>query len=1320
MRRRIHRARLWLQALFATAAILLALLVGLTHLALPWLAAHPERVSALLTSRLNRPVTVDRVDGLWERNGPLLVLNGVHIAGATAERPALLIPQAELKINLFSWLNRNQTWNEFRLIGLNLTVVRDVAGDWQLRGLDMAGGAPDSGDNNSDALFELGSLVVRDLHISIEDAMASRKLNFAADEVRLVNSGSAHRVLASVRCAETQSPPLDVMVDYDSDAATGQVYFGGRQIDLASILHRYPIAGLVLEHADGRAQAWTWWQRNRLVEARVEIDLSALVMTTEAPIVLDDKRQITPRVGLDRIAFGAHWKRDEHGWQADVGDLVSVRQGELAPAANIHVEKYSPADPADQADPALATPASATYTLAARDVELAAPASIAMLSDALAPALRRWLYQADPVGTLRSLDLRSAGAADFDISARLDAIAWHALDKLPGVSGLSGTLRGDQIAMALELPAHTAFGIDSPQVFRQPLEYSEFSGTLVAYRTNAPLLSDTASEDSVPTVTPARPGWRVETGALNFEGARYGGELRGALEIYDDAPKPLLDVYAVLTHADVPASHLFWPINAMSPQGVAFLDRALDSGRVTGARVAFRGDLADWPFRNSTGRFQARAETEDVRLPFLPDWPAAEHIYATADFLNNSLHVEAAAAQSQSVKVNKASADIADLSEVVLDLNADGKGAGKDLLAYLKATPLGQRYGAQLLGVDVGGQGTWDFRLHLPVKHAAEQTELTGNVALADADIADAKYGLRLNKANGKIKFTQRGFATEPMPVSMNGKPAQFTLAVGAMASDPRHAVEANLRATLPATEILAYAPMLQSYGDRISGSTQWDVGFNADNDTVRNPGQRLTLNSDLRGVAIDLPAPLQKAAGETLPLALTLGMPFAGGSIDLHIADWLHMRGRLATAMQPFAARVDLGAPSAAALPAAGFFFAGATPRLDITGWLDFATSRSGSGGNGLLAGIDLDAQQLSAYDHDFGAVKFKLAQASGALDITFAGAALDGSLRVPLADMRQRGITAQLVRLYWPANAEPEQEPAATPPTANPASLPPLHVHIEDCRLGEANFGDTTIESYPIADGTHFEQVTTHSNNLEMRAHGDWTGRPGSDVSRFAIDFTARNLGRMLDAFGYAGVVDGGQTVAHIEGSWNGSPSTFALARLDGTLKVSVQQGRIPEANTGAGRIFGLFNLGALPRRLTLDFGDLFKSGFSFDSINGLFTLKSGNASTEGLEVKGPTADIRVSGRTGLKGKDYDQIMDVTPHVGGTLAVGGAIVGGPIGAAAGALIQGIFRNQINQATRIRYSVTGSWDKPTITQLSKETVKNAPRAKSDGKSDKG
>jgi uncharacterized protein YhdP len=73
------------------------------------------------------------------------------------------------------------------------------------------------------------------------------------------------------------------------------------------------------------------------------------------------------------------------------------------------------------------------------------------------------------------------------------------------------------------------------------------------------------------------------------------------------------------------------------------------------------------------------------------------------------------------------------------------------------------------------------------------------------------------------------------------------------------------------------------------------------------------------------------------------------------------------------------------------------------------------------------------------------------------------------------------------------------------------------------------------------------------------------------------------------------------------------------------------------------------------------------------------------------------------GLKTKDWDQIVEVTPHVGGTLAVGGALVGGPVGAAAGVLLQGIFKNQINAAARAQYKITGSWDKPTVTVLARE-----------------
>src|SRR6185312_12273406 len=69
-----------------------------------------------------------------------------------------------------------------------------------------------------------------------------------------------------------------------------------------------------------------------------------------------------------------------------------------------------------------------------------------------------------------------------------------------------------------------------------------------------------------------------------------------------------------------------------------------------------------------------------------------------------------------------------------------------------------------------------------------------------------------------------------------------------------------------------------------------------------------------------------------------------------------------------------------------------------------------------------------------------------------------------------------------------------------------------------------------------------------------------------------------------------------------------------------------------------------------------------------------------------------------------DYDQIVDANPHTGGALAVVGAVVGGPIGAAAGLAIS----RGLNQAAHARYSITGDWEHPVITTLSKTVPKAA------------
>ena len=114
------------------------------------------------------------------------------------------------------------------------------------------------------------------------------------------------------------------------------------------------------------------------------------------------------------------------------------------------------------------------------------------------------------------------------------------------------------------------------------------------------------------------------------------------------------------------------------------------------------------------------------------------------------------------------------------------------------------------------------------------------------------------------------------------------------------------------------------------------------------------------------------------------------------------------------------------------------------------------------------------------------------------------------------------------------------------------------------------------------------------------------------------------------------------------------------------------------------------------------------SFNSVDGTFTLEGGNATTDDLTIVSPAADIAISGRTGLRSKDYDQEMVVTPRAGVALPVVGALAGGPVGAAAGLVVQSLLGRKINRAASSTYRVTGSWEKPEIVLISKNETRNA------------
>jgi uncharacterized protein YhdP len=479
-----------------------------------------------------------------------------------------------------------------------------------------------------------------------------------------------------------------------------------------------------------------------------------------------------------------------------------------------------------------------------------------------------------------------------------------------------------------------------------------------------------------------------------------------------------------------------------------------------------------------------------------------------------------------------------------------------------------------------------------------------------------------------------------------------------------------------------------------------------------------LSLDSTLAGMRLDLPVPLQKPAAASLPLHLALPLPAGSADLQLAVADVLRARLRLpGDGDRPLAGTVAFGTAMPDALPDAGLRIRGKAAKLDVSGWVQQAVAGAAGGDGPGLESIDVNADQALLFGRAIPAMHILAAPKGGVLGIDASSEALAGHFDVPTQDLRRRGITAQLQRLHWPkdntpappgaAAAAPAANPAAT--GIDPAALPPFHLLIDDLRLGEARLGQARLETWPTATGLHIDQLRALSKKVQITAGGDWDGNAADSHTRLRIDFAADDLGSLLGALGFEGLFEGGKTQARLDARWPGAPSSLALANMDGTLKVDVSNGRIPEVGPGVGRLFGLVSVGELPRRLTLDFGDVFGKGLAFDSITGDFRLGGGNAVTDNLKIEGPAAEISIKGRTGLRAKDYDQQVLVVPHVGSSLPVVGAVVAGPVGAAAGLAVQGILGRGLNKAAAARYRVTGTWDKPVMTLVEKRNVPVRP-----------
>jgi uncharacterized protein (TIGR02099 family) len=221
-------------------------------------------------------------------------------------------------------------------------------------------------------------------------------------------------------------------------------------------------------------------------------------------------------------------------------------------------------------------------------------------------------------------------------------------------------------------------------------------------------------------------------------------------------------------------------------------------------------------------------------------------------------------------------------------------------------------------------------------------------------------------------------------------------------------------------------------------------------------------------------------------------------------------------------------------------------------------------------------------------------------------------------------------------------------------------------------------------------------------LSATGKWV-RGADNVTSLAYSMEIANAGTLLERLGFANVLRGGKGRMEGEVNWKGLPFSLDIPSLTGTVRLDMAAGQFLKVDPGAAKLLGVLSLQSLPRRLTLDFRDVFSEGFAFDGVVASANIDHGIIKTDNFKMRSINAVVLMDGMVDIARESQDLHVVVIPeiNVGAASVVYGLVVNPVIGLGS-FLAQLFLRDPLMKAFTMEYQIDGPWKDPNIKKLSR------------------
>ena len=1273
--------RLAIIATTITAMLCAIVIIVLRYWLLPNIEQFHDKISASLSAAIGNPVSIGKIEGNWMGMYPHLNLTDVNILDNQG-KPALVLPHINASA---SWLSVPAA--ELRLASLEidrpaLLIRRDTQGKIYIGSVAVSSGGSDK--NLANWLLHQSRMVVRNAVIVwVDEQRGAPPLMLDQVNLRIESLFSHHQfALQAVPPIELASP-LDIRGDFhgrridDLKQWRGQIF---TQLSYTDLLAWRPWLKLPEQLSSGRGALRGWLGIEGGKIAQITADLALRDVATR---LSDD----VPVMGVHSLHGRATWKMLNDGWEVSTRNLsMQLDNGLRLQPTDFYLQTY----PVGKSHPA-------GGALRANTLQLESLVNLANFFP-LEAQLRSQLNAYAPRGLVSNLDMQWQVAKDkllnYQIKGQFSDLAIQQVGKLPGFTGLSVAVDGNESKGRLNFNTQN-MTVNAPGFMREALELHNLTG---------------------------QASWQHEKGELAIRAdnmALANDDLSGTL--YGNFQSKagtlgLLDLTVNLTRADIRRAARYTPLIALDKKENDWLNEAMLSGHTEDFHLRIKGNLSDFPLDGTRDTFiEMGAHAQGVAVKFAPDWPVIDNLSGELIMRNNKLEVQSQNANMMGAQVHHLSVTLPDMRnpDMPLDIKGEADGANNTFLQFIQQSPVHGYINEFTDGMSASGNGHLPLSARIPLQ-GTTPVKVSGLLRIPASDIDLGAGAPWLRNTHGELSFTESAMQANNVAADILGGPAHMNVQTaegGAVKANAQGRINLEVLRRTEKNPVLGF----------LHGSTTWDANI-----SIVKKIPQIVLNSNLAGISSTLPVPLTKRSNEVWPLRIEK-KNIADGQDQITVQLGKLLNARLMRTEENGISVIKRGlinfnAQTTDKLPAdlkqspsaelrAGVWVTGNLPELSLQGWDALS---GGSDGAALpIAGANLHIDKLTAYGLKLSDLQINAAKRGDGLTTQLASPQLNGEvIWLPQSFNGAGKVTARLRNLYWTDSEAPAVQPAAKPVESSPHKLPAIEISIDDLLYKNKQIGHFELTGYP--EGQDWRLRRLHISNADGSINGDglWHSTQAHSQTQINLLMDISNAGKILARSGYPNTVKNGSGKLAANMSWNGQPDKFNYATLEGTLKLDTGKGQFLKMDPGIGKLLGILSLQALPKRITLDFTDVFSAGFEFDNINGNATLKNGVMQTQDLHIDGSSAKVTMKGSVNLNDETQNLRVEVLPTLGSSVSMLSAFAGGPVVGIGALIVNKVLGNPLDKLISFEYNVSGTWSDPNVVKVGETPVKILPAAK--------